>query len=141
MKESWPVSLSCEVLGVSVSGKSKVKFHLHLPIHATEQLDLAGTASLNQADLTDAQYALRLKQATGTLAFSQNGFDTGELPVTRDGKPATFRLAVGGFATDKSHAVEANLRGNFPASDLLAYAPILAPFLALRSLRPVYSPS
>ena len=116
------------LLGVSVSGKSKVKFHLHLPIHATEQLDLAGTASLNQADLTDAQYALRLKQATGTLAFSQNGFDTGELPVTRDGKPATFRLAVGGFATDKSHAVEANLRGNFPASDLLAYAPILAPW-------------
>ncbi len=119
---------AAHLLGVSVGGNSKVKLHLHLPVKQAERLDLAGTASLNQADLTDAQYALRLKQATGTLKFSQHGFDTGELPVTRDGKPATFRLAVGGFTDDKDHAVEANLRGNFPVADLLAYAPMLAPW-------------
>lgn len=119
---------AAHLLGVSVGGNSKVRFHLHLPVRQPERLDLAGTASLNQADLTDAQYALRLKQATCTLRFAQNGFDTGALPVTRDGKPAIFRLAVGGFATDKKHAVEASLRGRFPISDLLAYAPTLAPW-------------
>ena len=119
---------AAQLLGVGVGGNSKVKFHLHLPVKQTERLDLTGTASLRKAELTDAQYALRLQQASGTLKFSQRGFDTGELPVTRNGKPATFRLAVGGFTDDKDHAVEANLRGNFPVSDLLAYAPMLAPW-------------
>ncbi|HST28281.1 MAG TPA: YhdP family protein [Rudaea sp.] len=119
---------AAQLLGVSVGGSGKLKFHLHLPIKQAEQLDLSGSVALSKADVVDAQYALRLQQANGTLKFSQAGFDTGDLPVTRDGKPATFRLAVGGFAADKDHAVEASLRGRFPVSDLLAYAPVLAPW-------------
>ncbi|MGE5167253.1 MAG: YhdP family protein [Deltaproteobacteria bacterium] len=119
---------AAQLLGVGVGGSGKLKFHLHLPVKQAEQLDLAGSVALSKADLVDAQYALRLQQANGTLKFSQAGFDTGDLPVTRDGKPATFRLAVGGFAADKDHAVEASLRGRFPVSDLLAYAPMLAPW-------------
>lgn len=119
---------AAQLLGVSVGGSGKLKFHLHLPVKQTEQLDLAGSVALAKADLTDAQYALNLQQANGTLKFSQTGFDTGDLPVIRDGKPATFRLAVGGFAVAKDHAVEASLRGHFPVADLLAYAPVLAPW-------------
>lgn len=117
-----------QLLGVSVSGSAKAKFHLHLPIKQTEQMQLAGTVAIDKADLSDAQYALRLQQANGTLRFSQNGFDTGELPVVRNGKPATFRLAVGGFAANPQHAVEANLRAHLPVADLLAYAPMLAAY-------------
>jgi uncharacterized protein (TIGR02099 family) len=119
---------AAQLLGVGVGGSGKLKFHLHLPVKQSERLDLDGTVALSKADLVAAQYALRLQQANGTLRFSQAGFDTGDLPVTRDGKPATFRLAVGGFTADKDHAVEASLRGRFPASDLLAYAPMLAPW-------------
>jgi uncharacterized protein (TIGR02099 family) len=119
---------AAQLLGVSVGGNGKVQFRLHLPIKHADQLDLAGTVALSKADLIDAQYALRLQQANGTLRFSQRGFDTGELPVTRNGQPAIFRLAVGGFAADRNHSVEASLRGNFPVADLLAYAPMLAPW-------------
>ncbi len=120
---------AAQLLGVSVGGTGKVKFHLHLPVKQTEKLDLAGTAVLSKADLADAQYALQLRGADGTLRFSQHGFDTGDLAVTRDGKPATFRLAVGGFAVDSQHAVEAHLRAHLPVGDLLAYAPMLAPWV------------
>jgi uncharacterized protein (TIGR02099 family) len=119
---------AAQLLGVSVGGSGKLKFNLHLPVKQAEQRVLTGSVVISRADLVDAQYALRLQQANGTLKFSQDGFDTGDLPVTRDGKPAMFRLAVGGFATDKDHAVEASLRGRFPVSDLLAYAPVLAPW-------------
>jgi len=119
---------AAQLLGVSVGGSGKLKFHLHLPVKKSEQLDLAGSVALAKADLVDAQYALRLQQANGTLKFSQDGFDTGDLPVLRNGKPATFRLAAGGFAADKNHAVEGSLHGRFPVSDLLAYAPVLAPW-------------
>ncbi|HSN01431.1 MAG TPA: DUF3971 domain-containing protein, partial [Rudaea sp.] len=91
---------AAQLLGVAVGGSGKVKFHLHLPVKQAEQLNLSGSVALSKADLIDAQYALRLQQANGTLRFSQAGFDTGDLPVTRDGKPAMFRLAVGGFAAD-----------------------------------------
>ncbi|MBS0571532.1 MAG: TIGR02099 family protein [Proteobacteria bacterium] len=117
-----------QLLGVGVGGNGKVQFHLHLPIKQSDQLDLAGSVALSKADLVDAQYGLRLQQANGTLRFSQHGFDTGDLPVTRNGAPADFRLAVGDFVTDKNHAVEASLRGKFPVADLLAYAPMLAPW-------------
>jgi uncharacterized protein (TIGR02099 family) len=117
-----------QLLGVSVGGTGRAKFQMHLPIKQAEQMRLAGTVALSKADLSDAQYALRLRQASGTLHFSQSGFDTGELPVMHDGKPATFRLAVGGFAAAPRHAVEANLRAHLPVADLLAYAPVLAPY-------------
>ncbi|MGH8041065.1 MAG: YhdP family protein [Rudaea sp.] len=119
---------AAQLLGVSVGGTGKVKFHLHLPLKQTENLDLAGTAVLSKADLADAQYALQLRGANGTLRFSQHGFDTGDLEVTRDGKPATFRLTVGEFTANSRHAVEAHLRAHLPVGDLLAYAPMLAPW-------------
>lgn len=116
------------LLGVSVGGSGKVKFHLHLPVKQTEALQLDGTVAIVKADLVDAQYALRLQQASGTLTFSQDGFDTGQLPVQRDGKPATFRLAVGAFASDPRHAVEGTLQANLPIVDLLGYAPMLSAY-------------
>lgn len=116
------------LLGVSVGGSGKVKFHLHLPVKQTEALQLDGTVAIAKADLVDAQYALRLQQASGTLTFSQDGFDTGELPLLRDDKPATFRLAVGAFASNPEHAVEGSLQAHLPIADLLGYAPMLSAY-------------
>jgi uncharacterized protein (TIGR02099 family) len=116
------------LLGVGVGGSGKVAFHLNLPIADKDRMALDGTVILSKSDLTDAQYALRLEQANGTVEFSRRGFDTGPMRVMRNGVPATFRLAVGGFVADPVHEVEASLRGNFPAADLLAYAPMLAPW-------------
>lgn len=116
------------LLGVSVGGSGKVNFHLHLPVKQSEQKQLAGSVAIAKADLVDAQYALRLSQANGEVKFSQDGFDTGELAVMRDGRPATFRLALGAFAADPRHAVEAHLRTHAPVADLFAYAPTLSAY-------------
>lgn len=117
-----------QLLGVDIGGTGSVDFHLHLPIKHSEQLDLSGSADLHDADLLDAQYALRLNQANGRLRFSQHGFGTDPLAVTVHGKPGTFTLAVGDFSTDADHAVEAALRAELPAGDLLAYAPALSAY-------------
>ena len=119
---------AARLLGVSVGGKAKVGLHLHLPIKQTEQLELVGTAALTDADLADTQYALLLKKANGTLQFSQKGFRANDLTVTMNGKPATFSMAAGGFVSEPQHGFEARLRADLPVGDLLAYAPILAPY-------------
>ena len=117
-----------QLLGVDVGGQGKLDFHLHAPVKQADQLELAGTVALTDADLADAKYNLRLNKANGKLRFSQRGFSADDLAVTMNAKPAIFNLAVGGFAADPRHAVEANLRANLPATNLLAYAPVLAPY-------------
>lgn len=114
-----------QLLGVNVGGSGKVDFHLHLPIKNAEEKVLAGKIILKDADLSDAQYALRLNKANGNVNFSQAGFGTDLLPVTMNAKPATFQMAVGGFAGNPQHAVEARLQAELPIHDLFAYAPML----------------
>jgi len=115
-----------QLLGVDIGGQAKVDFHLRVPLKHAEQLALAGTAVLNDADLADAKYALRLNRANGKLRFSQDGFVADDLAVTVEGQPGTFGLAVGAFAADPHHAVEANLSATLPAGSILAYAPALS---------------
>ena len=114
-----------QLLGVDVGGQGKFDFKLHAPVKHAEQLELTGTATLTDADLTDAKYNLHLNKANGNLRFTQRGFAADNLPVTMNGKPADFSLAVGGLTTDSHHAVEANLRATMPVRDVLAYAPVL----------------
>ncbi|MEO8804334.1 MAG: YhdP family protein [Rudaea sp.] len=117
-----------QLLGVDVGGSGKIDFHLHLPIKNADQKVLTGTVALKDADLSAAQYALRLNKANGIVHLSQAGFGTDELPVSMNGKPATFQMAVGGFCADPQHAVEAKLHAALPMGDLLAYAPVLQTF-------------
>ncbi len=114
-----------QLLGVDVGGQGKFDFKLHAPVKHSEQLELAGTLALSDADLTDAKYNLHLNKANGNLRFTQRGFVAENLPVSMNGKPAEFSLAVGGLATDPHHGVEANLRATMPVRDVLAYAPVL----------------
>ena len=114
-----------QLLGVDVGGQGKIDFHLHAPVKQADQLELAGTVALTDADLADAKYNLHLNNANGKLRFSQRGFAADDLAVTMNGKPADFSLAVGGMTADSRHAVEANLRATMPAREVLAYAPML----------------
>lgn len=114
-----------QLLGVDVGGQGKLDFRLHQPVKQHDQLDLAGTVALTDADLTDAKYNLHLNKANGKVRFTQRGFTTDDLAVTMNGAPADFTLAVGGFTADPHHAVEANLSATLPARDVLAYAPPL----------------
>jgi uncharacterized protein (TIGR02099 family) len=114
-----------QLLGVDVGGQGKLDFKLHAPVKHADQLELTGTVALVDADLIDAQYNLHLNQASGDLHFTQRGFVADNLPVTMNGKPAQFSLAVGGLTSDPHHGVEANLRATMPARDVLAYAPVL----------------
>jgi len=115
-----------QLLGVEIGGQGKVDFHLHVPVKHTEDLALTGTVALTDADLTDAKYALHLSHANGKVRFSQSGFSADDLAVTMHEQPATFGLAVGAFAANPKHVVEANLNANLPASKVLAYVPALA---------------
>jgi uncharacterized protein (TIGR02099 family) len=125
--KATPIGLryGAQLLGVDVSGDGKLNFRLHAPVKHSDQLDLAGTIVLTAADMTDAKYNLHLNNANGTLRFTQRGFAADDLPVTMNGKPADFSLAVGGLTADPRHAVEANLRATMAARDVLAYAPML----------------
>ena len=115
-----------QLLGVDVGGQGTWDFRLHLPVkHAAEQTELTGNVALADADIADAKYGLRLNKANGKIKFTQRGFATEPMPVSMNGKPAQFTLAVGAMASDPRHAVEANLRATLPATEILAYAPML----------------
>ncbi|HZP66432.1 MAG TPA: YhdP family protein [Rudaea sp.] len=111
------------LLGVDVGGQAKLDFRLNLPVKFVDRLTLNGNIVLSDADLADAKYNLHLNKANGRLRFTQRGFATDELPVTMNGKPAKFSLAVGALTADPHHAVEARLQAMLPARDVMAYAP------------------
>jgi uncharacterized protein YhdP len=114
-----------QLLGVDVGGQGVFDLRLHLPVKHADQFELVGNVVLSDADLADAKYGLHLNKASGKVNFTQRGFATEKLPVTVNGKPAEFNLAVGAMTSDPRHAVEANLRATLPATDILAYAPLL----------------
>ncbi len=114
-----------QLLGTSIGGTADVNFHLQFPIKHAEQLELQGKTTLTDADLADAKYNLHLNGAKGDVKFNEHGFLADNLAATMRDKPARFRLAVGGFASDPRHGAEGTLLANLPARDLLAYAPML----------------
>jgi uncharacterized protein (TIGR02099 family) len=130
--KATPIGLrfGTQLLGVDVGGQGKVDFKLHAPIKQPDQLALTGTAMLADADLSDAKYDLHLNHANGKVRFTQAGFSADDLAVTMQEQPATFALAVGAFAANPPHAVEASLSARLPASKVLAYAPALSAYAA-----------
>lgn len=117
-----------QLLGVDLGGQGKVDLQLHLPIKHAEQLKLTGSATLADADLSDAKYNLHFAKASGKVRFSEGGFSADDLGVRVDGQVASFGLAVGAFCVDSRHAAEAALSGNLSARTLITYAPVLDPY-------------
>lgn len=111
--------------GVELGGRGDISFRLDLPLKAAERgrLDLAGEVRLSEATLVDRARDLDFGTTAGRVRFSEAGMVTDDLNVRYAGEPATLALAVGEFVADPRHLAEASLRGELPASALLARFP------------------
>ncbi|MGH8122645.1 MAG: YhdP family protein, partial [Rudaea sp.] len=114
--------------GVDVGGRAKVDFNLHAPMKPVESFTLDGKAKLEDADLSDAKYALHFDKANGPLSFNRSGFSADELATTFHDKPAKFSLAVGGYVANAQHVVEAKVETRLPVGTVLDYAPALSEY-------------
>lgn len=116
--------------GVEVGGAADVAFDLSLPLkRELGEPRLFGTATLRDADLADRQWRLAFAGATGRLRFSNRGFAADDLAVRFVDDPAALSIAIGEFAADPAHRIEASLRGELPLSSVLQGVPLAAPFL------------
>jgi len=114
---------------IAVSGKGSVAFKLNLPIKQIEALALDGTVDLAGARLDHNAYDLHFINANGKLRFNQGGFAADQLDVGFRERRAKFSLAIGGYAADARHVLEASLAGRFPATTVFADVPALLPML------------
>lgn len=116
--------------GVEVGGRADVAFDLALPLRRDlGEPRLFGSARLIDADLADRQWRLAFAGANGGLRFSNRGFAADDLAVRYMDDPAALSIAIGEFAADPAHQIEATLRGELPLSSVLAGVPMAAPFL------------
>lgn len=115
---------------ISVGGRGKVAFALHLPIKEIETLTLDGTAQLSAAKLDDGAHDLHFLDAEGPLRFNQKGFAADQLDVGFRDHKAKLSIAIGSYVADPEHVFEASLQGRFPATTVFADVPVLIPMLA-----------
>jgi uncharacterized protein (TIGR02099 family) len=117
--------------GVEVGGRAEIAFDLEQPLKpGLGEPRLFGTATLRDADLADRQWRLAFAGANGRLRFSNRGFAADDLAVRFVDDPAALSIAIGEFAADPAHQIEASLRGELPLSSVLQGVPLAAPFLA-----------
>jgi len=115
---------------VAIGGKGDLSFTLNLPIKEPAKIALDGKIELSEANLDHAGYNLHFVDANGIVRFNHGGFDAGPLAVGFRQRPATFEMASGSYVRDTSHALEASLKGKFPAATVFADLPDLGPALA-----------
>lgn len=118
--------------GVELGGRGALSLRLDLPLRrdAVGGLDLTGEARLVDATLADRARDLDFGTTAGRVRFSEAGMVTDDLSVRYGGEPATLALAVGEFVADPRNLAEASLRGELPASALLARFPEAADWAA-----------
>ncbi len=114
---------------ITVGGRGKVAFALHMPIKQIETLTLDGTAQLSGAKLDHNAYGLHFQNAEGPLRFNQKGFAADQLDVGFRDRKAKLSIAIGSYAADPKHVFEATLQGRFPATTVFADVPVLIPML------------
>jgi uncharacterized protein (TIGR02099 family) len=114
--------------GVELGGRGELSLRLDLPLKrgAVGGLALTGEARLVDATLADRARDLDFGTTAGRVRFSEAGMVTDDLSVRLGGEPATLALAVGEFVADSKNLAEASLRGELPASALLARFPAAA---------------
>jgi len=120
--------LGAAMRGVELGGRGELSLRLDLPLTrgAVGGLDLTGEARLSDATLADRARDLDFGTTAGRVRFSEAGMVTDDLSVRLAGEPATLALAVGEFVADPKNLAEASLRGELPASALLARFPAAA---------------
>jgi uncharacterized protein (TIGR02099 family) len=116
--------------GISVGGRGEVAFDLRLPLRPDlGESNLFGNVRLQDADLADHHWQLAFAQANGRLRFSNRGFAADDLAVRVEGDPAALSIAIGEFATNPTHQIEASLRGELPLGTVLAGVEGIEPLL------------
>ena len=115
---------------ITIGGKGDLSFTLNLPIKEPAKIALDGSVDLGDANLDDSAFDLHFVDAAGIVHFNQGGFSAGPLAVGFRQRPAKLSIAVGSYAADPAHAVEANLVGRFPATTVFADVPDMMPALA-----------
>lgn len=118
------------IKGLAVGGKGEVAFTLKLPLEQPGGVALDGHVDLSAAKLDHSQYDLHFTDASGKVAFNQNGLAAGPLDVGYRGSKAKLSLAVGGGVADPKHVFEAALAGRFPVTTVFADVPALLPMLS-----------
>lgn len=122
----WP-RLAVGLEQVSLRGPGRIDLELAIPLKAEAgEPQVDGRVELQGADLRHAGWGLAFDAAQGELRFSERGVQLRELPVLLDGRRASFSLAVGSFAVDPAHQVEAALSGRLGIQSLLDTQPELA---------------
>ena len=115
---------------ITLGGRGKVAFTLHLPIKQIETLTLNGNAQLIGAQLDHSGYDLHFSDANGPLRFNQNGFAADKLDVGFRDRKAQLSIAIGSYVADPKHVFEASVTGRFPLTSVFANVPVLLPALA-----------
>lgn len=113
-----------------VDGKFDGGFKLVLPVHDTQQMTLVGNAVLNARKLEQLRYDQHFVDVSGSVRFSQSGLAADLLDVGFRGRRAKLSIDVGSFVVDPAQVFEARLSGLFPASEVFADMPVLAPVVA-----------
>jgi len=113
--------------GLRIGGKGDLAFHLSLPLAAADAASLDGTLMLSEADIASSRWPVQFGLASGPVRFNASGFEAGPLTVGFRGRPASLRLAAGGFVSAPTQALEARLIGNFPAETVFTGFDALAP--------------
>ncbi|HKR75029.1 MAG TPA: DUF3971 domain-containing protein, partial [Rhodanobacter sp.] len=103
---------------LKLGGSGSFDFHLSLPLGAAENFTLAGNAQLQNVDVSDADWNLKLDQLSGPATFDGHGFHAGPLSGSAHGQASTLDLAIAGATGDPNTVLAAKLGGNYSLADL-----------------------
>ncbi|OOG39301.1 YhdP family protein [Rhodanobacter sp. C05] len=110
---------------LSVGGNGTFDFHLSLPLKKIQDAQLSGTAQLKDADLSAADWNLKLDKLNGPLHFDLHGMQAGPLDAGFHGQPSKLQLAIAGANSDPSTVLSAQLQGSYQVAELVQDYPSL----------------
>jgi uncharacterized protein (TIGR02099 family) len=108
-----------------LGGTGTFDFHLALPLKKAQDVQLGGTAQLQDVDVSAPDWNLDFKELSGPLRFDAHGLQSDPLNAIFHGQPATLQLAIAGANADPGTAFSARLQGNYPLADLVQDYPSL----------------
>ncbi|MFK2878920.1 YhdP family protein [Rhodanobacter hydrolyticus] len=103
---------------LKLGGSGNFDFHLSLPLGAPQDFKLAGNAQLNDVDVSDEDWSLKLDKLNGPATFDGKGFHAGPLNGSAHGQPSTLDLAIAGATGNPNTVVAAKLSGIYSLADI-----------------------
>ncbi|HEY1588397.1 MAG TPA: DUF3971 domain-containing protein, partial [Rhodanobacter sp.] len=110
---------------LTLGGTGTFDFHLSLPLKKIEDAQLSGTAQLQNADLSAAEWNLQLDKLNGPLRFDLHGMQAGPLDAGYHGQPSKLQLAVAGANSSPDTVLSAQLQGSYMVAELVKDYPSL----------------